>query len=55
MALPERFSTSFRLTRAAQDLIVRIASTLGIGRTAVVELAVRELAQTKKIKLEAKQ
>ena len=46
MSLPERFATSFRLTRAAQDLIDRIATKLGVGKTAVVELAVRELDQT---------
>ena len=45
MSLPERFATSFRLTRAALDMIEKISASLGIGKTAVVELAVREMAQ----------
>ena len=48
MGLPERFATSFRLSKAALDLIERISRNLGIGKTAVVELAVRQMAQKEK-------
>ena len=47
MSIPERFATSFRLSRAALDLIDKISASLGIGKTAVVELAVRKMAQDK--------
>ena len=50
MSIPDRFSTSFRLTKTARELIENLGTALGIGKTAVVELAVRELAQMKKLK-----
>ena len=45
MGLPERFSTSFRLSRAAIETIEKISRSLGIGKTAVVEIAVRNMAK----------
>jgi hypothetical protein len=37
--------TSFRLSEEALGLIGRLAETLGISRTSVVEMAVRQLAR----------
>jgi hypothetical protein len=48
MSLPERFPTSFRLSKAARDLIEKTSQSLGIGKTAVVEIAVRQMAQKEK-------
>ena len=49
--LPERFSVTFRLSGDALKLLAALGGKLGVGKTAVVELAVRELARVKKLKL----
>jgi len=43
-------ATSFRITEAAQILLEKLAEKLGIAKTAVVELAVRELAKKEGVK-----
>jgi hypothetical protein len=45
--LNERSNQTFRLSVEAQKLIVGLAQKLGIGRTAVLELSVRDLAEKK--------
>ena len=45
----DRNPTSFRLSTVALRLICLLAQSLGLSQTAVVEMAVRELAQRKKI------
>ena len=41
--------TSFRLSEAAVNLIAKLAESLGLKRSAVIELAVRELARKHKV------
>jgi hypothetical protein len=47
----ERKPTSFRLSTTAMRLIVLLAESLGLSQTAVIEMAVRELAKRNKIAL----
>lgn len=41
--------TSFRLSEAAVNLIAKLAESLGLKRSAVMELAIRELAKKHKV------
>jgi hypothetical protein len=41
--------TSIRLGEAGIDLLVRLSQLLGLKRSAVIELAIRELAKRHKI------
>ena len=41
----DRKPTSYRLTTVAVELITLLAKSLGVSHTAVVEMAVRELAK----------
>jgi len=45
----DRNPTSYRLSTTALRLICRLAETLGLSQTAVVEMAVRELAKRNNI------
>lgn len=38
----ERFSKHYRLSRSAVEAVDRLALSMGINRTAVIELAIRE-------------
>ena len=42
----EKQPTSFRLSIEAIDLADRLADTLGVSKTAVVEMAIRAMAET---------
>lgn len=44
-----RKPTSFRLSTTALDLILILAESLGLSQTAVIEMAVRDLAKRNKI------
>lgn len=50
MTLPEKKRTDFRLSLTVLKLIAAAAKNLGIGKTHVVELAVREFVERKGIK-----
>jgi len=50
VTLSERRTQTFRLSIAALNTMVVLANKLGIGRTAVLELAVRDLAKREEIK-----
>lgn len=41
--------TSFRLSLLGLKLLVALSEALGVSQTAVVELAIRELANKKKV------
>lgn len=45
----DRNPTSFRLSTVALRLIYLLAKSLGLSQTAVIEMAIRELARRKKI------
>jgi hypothetical protein len=45
----DRKPTSYRLTTVAVDLITRLAASLGVSNTAVVEMAIRDLAKRNQI------
>ena len=45
--LPARVNTTFRLSTDGIQVITSLREALGLGKTAVVELAVRELSQKK--------
>ena len=45
--LPERVSMTFRLSEDACGMIQTLRQGLGVGKTAVVELAIRELVRIK--------
>jgi hypothetical protein len=45
----DRKPTSYRLTTVAVDLIAVLAKGLGVSQTAVIEMAVRKLANETKI------
>jgi hypothetical protein len=49
--LMERKPTSFRLSTVALRLISLLGESLGLSQTAVIEMAVRELAKRNKIAL----
>jgi hypothetical protein len=51
----DRKSTSMRLTSAAVDLLADLAADLGISQTAVVELALRDLAESRGLRKPSKQ
>ncbi len=42
---PEKSSTSIRLSPEAEKLRTKLAAKLGINKTAVIELALREFAE----------
>jgi predicted transcriptional regulator len=42
--------TSMRLSQEAKDLLVKLATHLGISQTAVLELAIRQLAKQEHLK-----
>jgi len=46
----DRSPTSFRLSTVALRIILLLAESLGLSRTAVVEMAVRELAKKNGVK-----
>ncbi len=46
----ERVPTGFRLSPAAMNLLDILKRRMGISKTAVIETAVRELAQIKGVK-----
>ena len=46
----DRKATSYRLTTTVLELICSLSEALGLNQTAVIELAVRELAKRNKIK-----
>lgn len=48
--LNERVRRDYRLTKDALRLMDAIAKKMGIGRTHVIELAVRQLAEAKGLK-----
>jgi hypothetical protein len=41
-----RSGTSYRLSQDAQDLLTRLATRLGLTKTAVLEMSIRKLAYT---------
>lgn len=43
--------TNIRLTQDAKNLLTLLAQKLGLSRTGVIELAIRELAKKEKILL----
>jgi len=45
-----KYPNSFRLSDDALRLIAAIANKLGIGRTAVLEMAIRKLAEKENVK-----
>lgn len=45
MTKKDRSPTSFRLSKEALDLADRMASSLGVSKTAIVEMALREKAE----------
>jgi predicted transcriptional regulator len=45
----EKVSTSVRLTEEANRLLEVLASRLGVSKSAVLELAIREKAQKEKV------
>lgn len=47
-------ATSFRLTDDARELLALLSQRMGVDKTDVVELAIRELAQSKGAKLPEK-
>jgi hypothetical protein len=47
--MPSRTSVGYRLSEGALKLIVALSAAMGLSKTAVIELAVRELAKRKKI------
>lgn len=47
-----REQINVRLSEDARKLLALLASKLGISRTAVIELAIRELAEKKNIRIE---
>jgi hypothetical protein len=44
-------ATSYRLTTEGKQLIKLLAQKLGVNETSVIELAVRELAEKKDVKV----
>lgn len=45
----KKYPMSYRLTKTAQVLIDKLADRLGISKTGVIEVAVRELARREKL------
>ncbi len=43
-------STSLRLSNQARELLASLAKHLGISQTAVLEIAIRKLAETEGVK-----
>jgi hypothetical protein len=50
ISLSERSMQHFRLSIEAQTIIITLAKKLGVGRTHVLELAVRDMAKREEIK-----
>jgi len=46
--------TSFRLSDTARELIESLTQKLGVSKTDVVEIAIRELAQSKGVQVPPK-
>lgn len=46
-----KISTSFRMSPTAHSLLQRLATATGLGRGAVLELAIRELARKQEVTL----
>ncbi len=42
---PERYQTSIQITEESRLLLFRLVEVMGVSRTDVMEMAVRELAQ----------
>lgn len=45
-------STSLRLSKVAHDLLSKLSDIMGVSKTAVIELAIRDLAKRKGVKCE---
>mgnify|MGYP003761360953 CR=1 FL=1 len=45
----KKYPIAFRLTKAAQELIDQLAEYLGISKTAIVEMSIRELARKEEL------
>ena len=50
ISLSERSMQHFRLSIEVQTIIITLAKKLGVGRTHVLELAVRDMAKREEIK-----
>lgn len=50
MALGERVRRDYRLSKEALRLMEALAKKLGVGRTHIIELAVRKMAQGEGVK-----
>jgi hypothetical protein len=48
--LEPKIPTSFRMSKTAYDLMQRLADHMGLGRGAVLELAIRTLAREQGVK-----
>jgi hypothetical protein len=46
-----KISVGYRLTDGALKLLIALSESLGLSKTAVIELAIRELAKRNKIKV----
>jgi len=49
--LCERKNSTFSLSLSALELIVLLGKNMGLGKSAVIETAVRDLAKREKVKL----
>jgi len=47
----KKVSAGFRLSATAQDLLGALALKMGISKTAVVEIAVRQMAERERVAL----
>lgn len=47
---PKPLPTSFRLSAEARRLLRRLSEKLALNRTAVIETAIRAMAESKKVK-----
>lgn len=46
----EKISTSIRLTKEGKQIVDRLSKRLGIDKSSVLELAIRELAKKENVK-----
>ena len=51
MVPASKLATSFRLSSQALRLLARLAETMGMARSACLELAIRDLAKQRNVKL----
>jgi predicted transcriptional regulator len=50
MSKPKKYATSIRLSPEAKRLISELAKKLGVSQSAILEIAIRRLAEQEKIK-----